>query len=115
MKICLQLFSSNRLWIAIAQKVHMPARKPAVAPHDALVFASARNMARLIAITSEKIAVKPNILPLLPCFICSSDKLLSIIHALPKSWREYQIPPTAKAESPATITASQLIREKFIV
>ena len=100
--------------MAIAQNVHTPARKPAVAPHARSVFASARNIARFTAISKEKKAVKPNIFPLLPYFICSSVRLLSVIQALPKNVREYHMPPTANAERPATKTAGQLINEKFM-
>ena len=74
-KMWRQLFNSKRLWIALAQKVQMPARKPAVAPQLTSVIlaqlpvhsagVSARNMARFTAINREKIAVKPNIFPLL--------------------------------------------------
>src|ERR1700760_2385311 len=101
--------------MAMAEKVQIPARKPAVVPQARSVLASARNMPRFAAITREKIAVKPKILPFFPAWICSVVKLLSIIQALPKSAFEYQRPPTIKAEMPATTIASQLMLEKFIV
>src|SRR5579863_5064398 len=96
--------------MAIALNVQMPARKPASAPQAAVVFASARNMARFTAINSEKNAVKPNIFPLLPDLISSSVSLLSVIQALPKTGLAYQMPPTANEERPATSTAGQLIK-----
>ena len=112
--------------MAMAQKVHMPARKPAVAPHATSTFGtqsagqveggSAKNMARLAAITNENMAVAPKIFPLLPpALICSSVKLLSFIHAFPKRFGEYQMPPMINAEMPATNTASQLIDPKSII
>src|SRR3569833_3854075 len=103
--------------MAMAQNVQIPARKPAVEPQVISVIwpgLSARNMARFTAINRENIAVKPNTLAGLPFFISSSVSLLSIIQALPKMPREYHIPPTANAEIPATITASQLIDEGFM-
>src|ERR1700757_1155493 len=101
--------------MAMAQKVQMPARKPASAPQAAVVFASARNMARLTAISSEKNAVKPNVLAILPDLMSSSVSLLSVIQALPKTGRAYQMPPTTKDDRPAATTASQLINEKFML
>src|SRR5690349_10316152 len=112
--------------MAMAQNVHMPAKKPAVAPQARSVFiphptgqvagGSTRNMPRLAAITSEKIKVKPKIFPLLPpVFICSSVRLLSFIQAFPNKPGEYHIPPTTKEEMPATKTASQLIVLKSII
>src|SRR5688572_28751900 len=112
--------------MAMAQKVHMPAKKPAMVPHCISVFTaqpsgqvavgSERNMPRLTAISKEKIKVKPKILPLLPPFlICSSVKPLSFIQAFPKRPGEYQMPPTANAETPATKTASQLIEPTSII
>src|SRR6185503_2058963 len=100
--------------MAMAEKVQIPARKPASAPQAAVVLASARNIARLTAINSEKNAVKPNILPLLPDLISSSVSLLSAIQALPKTGRAYQRPPTINEDRPAATTASQLISEKFM-
>src|SRR5436189_5917628 len=105
MKISLQLFSSNKLCVAIAQNVQIQARKPAVIPQVISVFCaqsagqpageSARNMARLMAINTEKTNVNPKILPLLLFFISSSLRLFSLIQAFPKSPGEYQIPPIA--------------------
>jgi len=67
MRMSLQGFNSNKLCVAIAQNVQIPARKPAVAPHDISVLipqpsgqvdgGSARNIARLTAINNEKINV----------------------------------------------------------
>src|SRR5262245_7925435 len=103
----------------MAQKVQIPARKPAVAPHvmstlgtqsaGQLPDGSARNIPRLAAINKEKIKVQPKIFPVLPFLISSSVRLLSFIQALPNKPGEYQIPPTTKDEMPATSTANQLI------
>src|SRR3569833_272702 len=100
--------------MAMAQKVQIPARKPASAPQAAVVFASARNIARLTAMMSEKKAVKPKVLPMLPDLSCSSVSLLSAIQAFAKRAYEYQMPPTKKADRPASTTASQLMSDKFM-
>ena len=93
----------------MAPKVHIPAKKPAVAPQDVVVVGSAKNAARLADDISANKAVKPNILPVLPAFISSCVSLLSAIQELPKTFGLYQRPPTAKAEIAATKTAGQLI------
>lgn len=112
-------FCSNRLWMAIAQNVQIPARNPAVAPHARSVlitqsegqvdFGSTRNIPRLAAIKREKTNVHPKIFDELPFLTSASVNPLSFIHALPNKPGEYQIPPTTKEEMPATNTASQLI------
>ncbi len=83
----------------MAQKVQMPGKKPAVAPHAISALGAqfagqssgvARNIARLTAINKEKMRVKPKILSFLPLLrICSSVKLLSFIQALPNKPGEY--------------------------
>jgi hypothetical protein len=108
MSICLRLLSSNKLWIAIAQKANSPVWKPMAIPLCTSVWEPDKNSARLAAIINEKINVKPNIFPLLPDLIWSSVKLPSVIQAFPKSGREYQIPPSTKADKAAATTASQL-------
>src|ERR1044072_7133120 len=97
--------------MAMAQNVHIPAKKPAMAPQVISALAAhcggqsagvAKNIARFTDISSEKISVKPKIFPLLPPFlICSSVKLLSFIQAFPKSPGEYQMPPTTNDDIPA--------------
>lgn len=104
----------------MAQKVQMPAKKPAMAPQAISGFGEhsegqltgvARNMARLTAINKEKISVKLKIFPLFPPFlICSSVKWLSFIQAFPNKPGEYHTPPTTKEEIPATSTAHQFIK-----
>src|SRR3569833_911320 len=101
--------------MAMAQNVHIQARKPAIKPHVKSVLASFKYIARLSLINREKMSVKPNILPLLPRLISSSLRLLSLIQALPNNPGEYHIPPTATAERPATSTASQLIVPMYII
>jgi hypothetical protein len=112
-KIWRQLFCSNKLCVAMAPKVHTPARKPAVAPQAQSVFGSAKNAARLAEEISANKAVKPNILTLLPLFISSWVSLLSTIQAVPNTFGLYQIPPTKKADNAATKSAGQLITAGF--
>jgi hypothetical protein len=97
----------------------MPARKPAMVPHTTSVFCaqlpvhsagvSAKNIARLAAMMSDRIKPQPKIFVELPFFTSSSENLFSLIHALPNNIGEYQTPPNTNAEMPATSTASQLI------
>src|ERR1700748_116040 len=101
--------------MAMAQNVQIPARKPAVVPQARFVLASAKNIARFTAIINENKAAKPKVRPLLLAAICSAVKLLSFIQAVPNNAGEYQMPPKAKAEMPATITASQLIVEMSMI
>ena len=96
----------------MAEKVQIPAKNPAIIPHEISVFISvlsARNIPRLTDINKEKTAVNPKIFPLLPERICSSVNPDSRIQIFPNKPGEYQIPPTTKADNPATKTASQLI------
>ena len=48
--------------MAIAPKVQIPAKKPAVAPHDVVVVGVAKNAAKLADDISANNAVKPNVL-----------------------------------------------------
>src|SRR4051812_15711055 len=103
------------LWVAMAPNVHIPANKPAVAPHEVVVVGSAKKAARLAADINENSAAKPNVLPISDFFIWSSDKLLSFIHVLPNTSGLYHRPPTAKPAMAATKTAGQLINDGFII
>ncbi len=93
----------------MAQKVQIPAKKPALAPHTQVVFAPDKNIARLIDINKENKAVNPNIFGLFDNFMFSRDVLLSTIHAFANNTFEYHSPPTKKEDNPATTTASQLM------
>ena len=48
--------------MAMAQNVQIPAKKPAVAPHEVVVVGSAKKAAKLAADINENIAVKPKVL-----------------------------------------------------
>src|ERR1035441_5770610 len=84
-----------------------PARKPAVAPHDALVLGSARNAAKFADINSAKMNERPKILPILLLFRSSCVKLLADIQTRPNNAGEYQSPPIRKVETAAGTPASQ--------
>ena len=88
-----------------------PAKKPAMAPQEAVVFASLRNSAKLKAITIEKSKVSPKIFGIYLFLRSSGEKWFSFIQAFPKRSGEYQSPPIQKFESAATITANQLTVE----
>jgi len=100
----------------MAAKVHIPAKRPASAPHEAVVAGVARKAAKLAELISANKAVKPNIFALLAlALMCSLVRLLSVSHALPNKIGEYHNPPTIKADKAATTTAGQLISEGFII
>src|SRR5579862_4837727 len=83
-----------------------PARKPAVAPHTAVVFGSFRNIARLTAMTRLITNVMAKVLG--PAAGGVEPKALAFIHALPNRTGEYQRPPTRKAENAAARIAQRL-------
>src|SRR5271165_5259096 len=84
-----------------------PARKPAVAPHTALVLGSARNAAKFADINNPKMNDKPKILAVLLLFKSSCVNLLADIQARPNKAVEYQSPPIRKVDTAAATTASQ--------
>src|SRR5580704_1623674 len=106
--MCFQVRRSNNPIMEIESATHpKPARKPAVAPHGVVVFGSFKNMARLIAIASEKTSDRPNIFAALPRFRSSSVKPQALIHAFPKNIREYHNPPKTNIDNAAATMASQ--------
>jgi hypothetical protein len=64
-------------------------------------------MARLIAITNEKINDSPNIFAALPRFKSSSVRPQAVIHAFPKRPFEYHNPPRTNIDNAAAAMASQ--------
>ena len=109
-----QLFCSKMLCVAMAQNVHIPAKKPAVAPHEVVVVGSAKKAARLAAAINENIAVNPKVFAMFDFSICSWLRLLSFIQAVPNTEGLYHKPPIAKLDMAATNTAGQLISDGFI-
>ncbi len=99
----------------MAPNVHIPAKKPAVAPHEVVVVGTAKKAARLADDIKQKNAVKPKVRAMFDFCTCSCDRLLSTIHMLPNTFGLYQTPPTAKLDRAATNTAGQLINEGFII
>ncbi len=101
-------FCSNWPTIKMDMATHpKPARKPAIAPQPAEVSASFKNIARLKAMTREKMKVNPKIFGMLAFFRSSSEKLFSFIQAFPKIKLEYQSPPIRKFDNAATTIANQ--------
>src|SRR5580704_7117338 len=101
---------SNRPIVAMASVTQpKPARKPAVAPHTAVVLGSARNAARFAAMITAKISDSPKILSILLLAKSVSEKLLADIQARPNKALEYQSPPSTKVETAAARTASELM------
>src|ERR1700752_1103817 len=108
MKMYFHDLRSNRLMTPSPRATHpKPARKPAVAPQAAVVLGSARNRARLAAMSSEKMNEKPKILPVLPFCRSGSVNQHSAIQERPKRAGEYHSPPRTKVEIAAATTASQ--------
>src|ERR1022692_323641 len=101
---------SNRAMVAIPSATQpKPARNPAVAPHEALVLGSARKAARFAAMITAKTRARPKIFIILLFARSASVRLLTDIHARPNRAGEYQSPPSAKVETAAARTASQLM------
>src|SRR4051812_20237726 len=108
MSMYFQDLRSNSAMMAMPSATQpKPARKPAAAPQEVVVFASARNMARLADITTEKTKAKPKTLPIFRFPSCSVVKLLSAIQTRPKMAGEYQSLPSANADNAAATTANQ--------
>src|SRR5689334_596369 len=108
MSMYFQDFRSKSAIMAIPSATHpKPARKPAVAPHEVVVLASARNIARFADISNEKTKARPKTLPMFRLPSSSVVKWVSAIQARPKMAGEYQSPPSAKAEKAAARTANQ--------
>src|ERR1700733_13100381 len=106
--MCFQVRRSNNPIIAIESATHpKPARKPAVAPQEAVDFGSFKNMARLMAITSEKTNDSPDMFAALPCFRSSSVRPQAVIHAFPMSGFEYHNPPKTNIDNAAATMAGQ--------
>src|SRR5512146_739480 len=83
-----------------------PASNPAVAPHQAVVFGSARNIARFAAMSNENTNDSPNTFAIFGGR-SSARNPFSVIHALPNSAGEYHNPPRTKVDSAAATTAHQ--------